>query len=44
MTDPAVIILSVIAVGLLAAIFVGCYYIWDAHRAQKAFRRGGRAR
>ena len=36
--------LAFAGVVLIAAIPVIALVIWDAHQAQKAFRRGGRAR
>lgn len=37
MIDPTVVILSVLAVVLIGFIVVGCYFLWDAHQAARAF-------
>jgi|HubBroStandDraft_1064217.scaffolds.fasta_scaffold223187_3 hypothetical protein len=42
--DPTVVILSVLAVVLVATIVVGLYFLWDAHQASVAFKSYGRKR
>ena len=39
MTDPTVVILCVMAVGLIALIVLAVYFWWEAHQYQRNLNR-----